>query len=106
MSGIKDDSRYFQDVIFANGYSDVPPSPVDPAVYAQAFSPEYPDVRSLSDGFQKTVNANVSQKDDLAGHYSTPPELPKDQTDYKKILIYVVAGSIAFFIYNKYLKRN
>ena len=101
MSGIKNDPYIFQDVLIIdkNNLN-------DPTVYAQAFSPEFPDVVSVGPSFQKTDNAYVTQQDDLAGYYSPPPELPKDQTDYKKILFYVVGGSLAFFIYNKYLRRK
>ncbi len=116
MSGIKDDARYFQTIGPLD--PDIPMiSPRDqelmvqtqqnqvmsPVLYQQAFSPEYPAVWSVNDHqFQPTSNAQVKERDDLKGQYSPAPELPKNQTDYSKILFFMVAG---FLIY-KFIKKR
>lgn len=112
MSGIKDDARYFQNVGIID--PDIPMiSPRDeelmvqmqqnPESYRQAFSPEFPASWSVNDHqFQTTSNAQVMERDDLKGQYSPAPELPKNETDYSKILFFMVAG----FIIYKFIKKG
>lgn len=82
----------------------VDPNAVDPIVYTQAFSPEFLDVTSIAnDGFQKTVNASVRQKDELAGQYSPAPEIPKSDLTLAKISMIVVG---AILVYKFILKKG
>lgn len=71
--------------------------------YVQAFDPRFPDAWSVNEHqFSKTDNAQVQVRDDLKNQISLAPELPKNQTDYSKILFFLVSG---FLIY-KFLKKE
>ena len=85
-------------------YGVIEPSPyVDPTVYAQSFSPEFPLVLSPLTEYEKTSNASVMQRDELAGYYSTGPEIPKSDLTPAKILG-IIVGTI--LVYKFILKKG
>lgn len=105
MSGIKTDPTLFQNIQISPRDEEllVQMQEQNPELYRQAFSPEYPDAWSVNDHqFSQTTNANVRENDVLKGQYSPAPELPRNETDYSKILFFMVAG---FLIY-KFIKKG
>lgn len=82
-----------------------PNQPVDPIVYTQVFSPEFPNsvTPNNSSAFQKTTDALVFQKDELAGVSSAPPEIPVQQPNLTRI---VLIGVGLILVYKLILKKG
>lgn len=78
------------------------PEAGDPTVYAQAFDPNSPVV-TIPDGFQRTSNALVQLKDELAKQSAPAPIIiQNDNSNLVKILVLFVAGFLAYkFILKK-----
>lgn len=64
-------------------------TPVDPIVYTQSISPEYPEITTpnMNDVFKATTNALVKQFDALENSYSPPPQIPVEQPNLARIAL-------------------